>query len=139
MPSNSLRQSLCATPDAVPLARRMVCDFVAENCPDAPQIADPVALTVSEAVGNAVRHAYPDGMTGPVELQADLEAPDLVITILDEGVGMGGQSSDPGLGLGMTIMRSMARLRIEPRPQGGTLAVLRFRCGADAAQRRQAS
>jgi anti-sigma regulatory factor (Ser/Thr protein kinase) len=127
MPSNSLRQSLCATPDAVPEARRMLRDFVQENCPESADLADPVALTVSEAVGNAVRHAYPGG-TGPVEVEAEMDEPDLVVYVRDEGIGVGGPSGNPGLGLGMPIMRRLARLRIERRPGGGTQVALRFRC-----------
>src|SRR5947209_4200386 len=127
MPSNSLRQRLSATPDAVPRARRMLCEFVRETCPDAPEIADPVALTVSEAVGNVVRHAYPGG-TGPVEVEAALEEPDLVVYVRDEGVGVDGTSRTPGLGLGMTIMRQLGRLRVDRRPEGGTQVALRFRC-----------
>lgn len=127
MPANSLRQLLRSTPDAVPRARHVLGDFVQEQCPGSPEIAEPVALAVSEAVGNAVRHAYPGG-TGPVELEAELQEPDLVIYVRDEGVGVGGISSTPGLGLGMTIMRRMGRLRIDRRPEGGTQVALRFRC-----------
>ena len=127
MPSNNLRQLLSSTPDAVPRARRMLCEFVRENCPESPDIADPVALTVSEAVGNAVRHAYPGG-AGPVELEAEVADPDLVVYVRDQGVGVSGNPRDPGLGLGMTIMRQLGRLRIDRRPQGGTQVALRFRC-----------
>jgi len=105
----------------------MLCEFVRETCPDAPEIADPVALTVSEAVGNVVRHAYPGG-TGPVEVEAALEEPDLVVYVRDEGVGVDGTSRTPGLGLGMTIMRQLGRLRVDRRPEGGTQVALRFRC-----------
>jgi nitrate/nitrite-specific signal transduction histidine kinase len=107
----------------------MLCAFVQEHCPESSDIADPVALTVSEAVGNAVRHAYPDA-PGWVEVEAQLEEPDLVVYVRDEGVGVGESSDDPGLGLGMLIMRRLASLRIERRPGGGTQVALRFRCHA---------
>jgi len=105
----------------------MLRQFVRENCPDSSEIADPVALTVSEAVGNAVRHAYPGG-TGMVEVEATMVEPDLVVYVRDNGVGVGGRSGDPGLGLGVPIMRHLARLRITRRPGGGTQVALRFRC-----------
>jgi anti-sigma regulatory factor (Ser/Thr protein kinase) len=128
MPSNSLRQCLCATPDAVPLARQALCEFVREHCSEAPDIADPVALTVSEAVGNAVRHAYPGRQDGPVEVEAEVEDDDLVVYVRDQGVGIENRSADPGLGLGMVIMRQLARFAIAARPGGGTQVSLRFRC-----------
>jgi len=115
-----------ATRDAVPQARRIVCDFVHENCPGSDGLVDPVALAVSEAVGNAVRHAYP-GSTGPVEVEAELDDADVVVYVRDEGVGVGGRSGDPGLGLGMQIMARLGRVRIDRRPEGGTQVSLRFR------------
>ena len=126
MPSSSLRQSLNATPDAVPRARRLVCDFLNENHPDSDDLEHSVALAVSEAVGNAVRHAYP-GEAGPVEVEASVDDADLVVYVRDQGVGVAEGSEDPGLGLGMMIMRQFGRLRIDPRPGGGTQVSLRFR------------
>ena len=126
MPSNSLRQSLCSTPDAVPRARRLVCDFLNENRPDSDDLEQSVALAVSEAVGNAVRHAYPDEV-GPVEVEAEVDDDDFVVYVRDEGVGVGEGSEDPGLGLGMHIMRQFGRLRLAARPGGGTEVSLRFR------------
>ena len=126
MPSKSLRQSLCSTPDAVPRARRMVCGLLSEYRLDADELEDSVALAVSEAVGNAVRHAYPDEV-GPVEVEAEVDDDDFVVYVRDQGVGVGEGSLDPGLGLGMQIMRQFGRLRVDPRPGGGTQVSLRFR------------
>jgi two-component system, sensor histidine kinase PdtaS len=109
----------------------MLCEFVELHCPDSPEIAHTVALTVSEAVGNAVRHAYPADLEGSVEVEADVEQRELVVYVRDEGVGMRDPSEDPGLGLGMTIMGALGQLRVGPRSDGpGTQVVLRFRCGS---------
>jgi anti-sigma regulatory factor (Ser/Thr protein kinase) len=57
--SEELRISLTAVPEAVTKLRWMARDFAAEQ--GAPEgLADDVMLAVSEAVTNAVKHAYPE-------------------------------------------------------------------------------
>ena len=64
----TLRECFDATPEAVPQARHLLTRVVSRDCPNASEIHDAVALTVSEAVGNVVRHAYPDDGPGLVEV-----------------------------------------------------------------------
>jgi two-component sensor histidine kinase len=59
---------------------------------------------VTEAAANVVRHAYPDGRPGSFSLDARRDGADVVITIRDEGVGMGHAAPSQGGGLGIDII-----------------------------------
>ncbi len=90
-----------------------------------------VTLFVSEALTNAVRHAFPAGGAGRVAVRLAREGCDAALEVADDGVGAGEQ---PGLGesVGLSLMRGFAAhlggtFDIEPNPLGrGTRAVLRF-------------
>jgi len=126
MPFTSVRHVLTARPDAVPQARRLIRSYVDERCPNADAIREGVALAVSEAVGNAVRHAYPDA-PGNVEITSRVAGDWLEVVVRDWGVGWR-PSSDPGLGLGIPLMETMAELSVAPAPGGGCTVSLRFPC-----------
>lgn len=124
---HALRKSFSATPQSVPIARHLLIGFTQRCCPDAPDIIDAVALTVTEAVANVVRHAYPD-TTGTVEITATIDDESLLITISDHGVGMATTTSNPGQGLGLPIMRRMAKATLKSLPAGGVHVTLCFSC-----------
>ena len=126
MPFTTVRHVLTARPDAVPKARRLIRSYVEVHCPDAAAIREDVALAVSEAVGNAVRHAYA-GSQGDIELSAQVEGDCLVVVVRDWGVGWR-PSHDPGLGLGVPLMRTMGELSVTRAEDGGSRVVLRFPC-----------
>ena len=46
-----------------------------------------VKLCVSEAVANAVKHAYPEGEPGPVEVSAHEASGELAVVVADHGSG----------------------------------------------------
>jgi serine/threonine-protein kinase RsbW len=101
--SGDLHALFDAVADSVPEARlrlRAWCDAI--------HVGDPVQgdllLAVTEAAANAVQHAYPDGRPGTFSLDARREAGHLVITIRDEGVGMGHAAPSRGGGLGLEII-----------------------------------
>jgi PAS domain S-box-containing protein len=76
-----------------------------------------------EAVTNAVRH----GKAASIELRCDVAAERLILTILDDGVGLREQETVNN-GMGLRIMRYRARslggmLTAEPGPHGGTRVV----------------
>src|SRR3954447_25427321 len=99
MPFTSVRHVLTARPEAVPQARRLIRSYVDDHCANADAIREDVALAVSEAVGNAVRHAYPDA-PGKVQIRSRMVGDWLEVVVRDWGVGWRA-SSDPGLGLGI--------------------------------------
>jgi anti-sigma regulatory factor (Ser/Thr protein kinase) len=83
---------------------------------------------VTEAVTNAVRHAYP-GSQGPVTLSVEQSPGRLVVVVSDEGIGArsfaacGG--SDRGMGLGLGLLRELcASVRVEPGSSGTTVTMV---------------
>ena len=88
----------------------------------------PIKLAVSEAVGNAVVHAYPDGgAERHVRIHATCESDRLLVTVEDDGVGMRARIDSPGLGLGMPLIQSLTdRLVMRERPESGLRLELCF-------------
>jgi anti-sigma regulatory factor (Ser/Thr protein kinase) len=60
-----------------------------------------VQIVVSEAVANAVIHAYPDRAPGQVRLEAWLDDELLTVVVADDGVGMSSGRGSHGLGEGL--------------------------------------
>jgi serine/threonine-protein kinase RsbW len=76
-------------------------------------IAD-LKLAVTEAVANAVRHAYPEDEPGRVRVELNADGEKLEIAVSDEGRGLGGADIEPHeaqpgeSGMGLSIIRSIA-------------------------------
>jgi anti-sigma regulatory factor (Ser/Thr protein kinase) len=112
-----LELRLQASPAAVPGVRRAVVDFAdlhgVGHGPD-------VALAVSEAVTNAVLHAYRDGASGDMRIVACAEPDSLVVVVRDYGCGMSPHPDSPGLGLGLSVIgRLTTEMNIERPDTGG--------------------
>jgi anti-sigma regulatory factor (Ser/Thr protein kinase) len=106
-----------ATPAAVPGVRRAVVDFAELH---GVGVGPDVALAVSEAITNAVLHAYRDGDAGDVRVVACAEPDRLVVVVRDYGCGMSPNPESPGLGLGLAVIgRLAAELNIERPDEGG--------------------
>jgi serine/threonine-protein kinase RsbW len=69
---------------------------------------DDVKLAVSEAVGNAVLHAFRGREPGRIVLRARSEADRLVVMVADDGAGMSPNLDSPGLGLGLSLITRLA-------------------------------
>jgi serine/threonine-protein kinase RsbW/stage II sporulation protein AB (anti-sigma F factor) len=92
-----------------------------------------VALAVSEAVTNAVVHAYVGAaQPGHVELVAESIPDDgMRVMVCDEGRGMKPRPDSPGAGLGLPLVASIAqRIDMEARPGGGTRVCMYFATAA---------
>jgi anti-sigma regulatory factor (Ser/Thr protein kinase) len=123
--SRSLELVLPAVPASVSHARRAVASLLDHLDVD----LWAVRIVVSEAVANAVVHAYPDRAPGHVRLQAWLEHELLTVVVADDGVGMSSGRDSPGLGEGLAIIRRLAG-EVEVHSGSGTRLVMRLRlCG----------
>lgn len=69
--------------------------------------AAPIALLVSEAVGNALRHAYPVGRSGRVRVGLRRTADGFDLSVSDDGVGL--PPGAPPSGFGLTVAQLMAQ------------------------------
>jgi stage II sporulation protein AB (anti-sigma F factor) len=91
-----------------------------------------INLAVTEAVTNAVVHAYrdrPPARAGRVHVVVARDTPGcLDVRVRDRGVGLSPRPDSPGLGLGFGLMAHESdRLEIRAPSGGGTEVALRFR------------
>ncbi len=107
-------------------ARGAVGDFAAAAGLSEERLDD-VRLVVSEAVTNAIVHAYGDG-SGEVHLIAASRPGELLVVVADEGAGMrGGRSERRGLGLGLPTMAALSDgLTVAHRAGGGVEVRMAF-------------
>ena len=115
---------LDAVPESIPVARHVVAKYAAE-CEGE---AEHVALATSEAVTNAVIHAYRDTEPGLVRLSAMLEDDDLVVTVRDQGVGMRQDLDSPATGHGVALIGSLTETSSFLNRERGLEVAMRFPC-----------
>lgn len=114
--------TLPAVPAAVGQARRTARDFACSQGADAGLVAD-VALAVSEACTNAVRHS---GASALVLELACMEG-ELQVRVVDRGRGVYARAEDPGAGLGLSIIARIAsRVELRQPASGGTELSMAF-------------
>jgi serine/threonine-protein kinase RsbW len=116
---SSLKVCHPARAELVPIFRRAARDFAAEQGAGE-ELCEDVALAVSEAVTNAVKHA--DARKGEIVTLTATVADDwLEIVVRDRGTGFGTSESD-GLGLGLPVIaRLSAQLTISQEGTGTEL------------------
>jgi serine/threonine-protein kinase RsbW len=121
----SVALSLPAEERLVPAARKAVGELLAAaGLPS--DTVDDVVLAVDEACSNVLQHAFPNG-PGSYELSADIRPGEVVIDVVDHGVGFDPMDWRPAeildlTGRGFEIMRRvMTTVEVEsPTRQGGT-------------------
>jgi len=94
---------LSSDPPSVGTARHAVAEL-AEGL-GAP--VDDVKIAVSEAVANAVIHAYRDDAPGRIKVEARHDRGRLLVTVADEGMGMTPNPGNPGLRLGIPLITKL--------------------------------
>jgi serine/threonine-protein kinase RsbW len=125
--ATSMYERLPATSPGVALVRRAVRRFAAGLEVD----VDGVVLAVSEAVTNVVVHAYPDGVTGVVEVAGETSPDELTVTVRDHGCGLAAHAN--GAGFGIEIMRRLAQQLDVADTSEGVVLTMRFRRGGPRA------
>jgi stage II sporulation protein AB (anti-sigma F factor) len=105
---------------SVTRARQALADFARSHGVDLERLK----IAVSEAVGNAVLHAYQGEESGTVVVSAEVLDRDLVVHVSDRGTGMTPASPSSGLRLGFPLIASMAdRMEIEGSGAGLTVTM----------------
>jgi stage II sporulation protein AB (anti-sigma F factor) len=116
-----LELTLPAETTSVPMARHALSDTLAEHVDDLLLLE----VAVSEAVGNAVVHAYPD-QAGEISVKAEVEGEQVLLEVRDWG---GEIALDPlgstGLGLGLALIAKVAST-LTIRSNGGTHLLMWF-------------
>lgn len=110
-----LELELPAVPESVPTARHAAARLASAVGADELN----VKIAISEAVGNAVVHAYRNGNPGTVELEGGIENGKLIIAVADHGVGMSPHPDSPGLGFGLPLIGNVTEdLHVEADGKG---------------------
>jgi len=117
---------LPGTPLSVRVLRREMALIAADCGMDPAGVAD-VRLAVTEAATNALMHGYAEA-TGELSVSAVIRDGELEIVIADTGGGFDQRRESPGLGVGLSIIATVAtRLKILTTP-GGTEIRMAFPC-----------
>jgi serine/threonine-protein kinase RsbW len=120
-----IQKRVPASADQLRSLRQAVAQFAADECGNAAQMHDSLMLAVTEACTNVILHAYGAGdRDRQINLRAWVDRRHLQVEIRDHGVGADRSSRNPGLGLGLALMRAIADTRITT--SAGTTVNLRF-------------
>lgn len=101
-------------------------DLALEPVSIAGRQAAPVALLVSEMVGNALRHAFPGERTGRVRVALRRTFEGFELHVSDDGVGMAEGMENSGFGLNVVQLMTQqmrGKLAVETAQPGVRLAV----------------
>src|SRR4051794_41502015 len=102
-----VKLTLPARPENVSVIRHVLGAFAeALRLPD--DLVEDLRLAVTEACTNVVRHAYPSGLPGAVEVTIEPTAEDVTVVVADHGRGSGTSSDTTGPGLGLPLIAAIA-------------------------------
>ena len=131
-----VRISFPAKADYLLLAR-LALGGVARDVEVSDELLADLKLAVTEACGNSVRHAYPDG-GGDVTVAYALDGDVFVMVVEDRGIGVAATRATeskvwPEGGMGMSIIRTIVDdVRVEDGAGGrGTIVRMTKRLGAN--------
>lgn len=125
-PAFVFNRSWQATPNNVGRARRALLDELTALRLGRP-VLDAVAASLTEAMTNAVYHAYVGRRVGRVRVLASAAPGELTVTVQDDGSGFDPATTAPGAGL-LLIAASASRVETTERPGGGTRTAMWFDC-----------
>ena len=117
-----------AVPECVAGARHAVTEYaVAHSVPEPP--LEDLRLAVSEAVTNAVVHAFRHGNPGTITIDVAIEDGTATVSVTDDGVGIGPRPDSPGLGMGLPLMSTLADAIEVGKAAAGNGTAVRMRFG----------
>jgi anti-sigma regulatory factor (Ser/Thr protein kinase) len=123
---DALNQSYPAVAEAVPLARGALTDVAAAAGAGGERLEE-IRLAVSEALTNAVVHAYRGDELGHFHVTAAIASGELWVLISDDGRGLHAWNDSRGLGIGLSLISGLSDdFAIVTRASGGTEVQMRF-------------
>jgi anti-sigma regulatory factor (Ser/Thr protein kinase) len=126
MPVEAALWEVPAEPHHVGAMRRQVASFAARAGMPAGKLGD-LQVAVSEAVTNAVVHAYGDDAPGRVRIEAQVAGGDLLVRVRDYGRGMRARAGAATRGRGLVVIAAVANvLRVRRCETGGTEVSMSF-------------
>ena len=111
--------------------RHAVEDYATAHEVPQPPLED-LKLAVTEAVSNAVLHAFRSSAPGTVTVRMDVAvAESVTLTVRDDGEGMSPRVDSPGLGMGLPLISALATsTEVRTPPTGhGTELMMHFAFG----------
>ena len=119
-----------AVPESVGQIRHGVSEFL-RDIGAADEVVASVQLAVSEAITNAIVHAYVDRPEpGTLAVTAYQEGDGLCVVVRDDGTGMRPRTDSPGIGVGLPLMTQLTQsLEFRENQGGGTEVAMRFALG----------
>jgi anti-sigma regulatory factor (Ser/Thr protein kinase) len=121
-----LKRQLPATLDSIQQVRQLAVTYACEVCELDDELQANIALCVSEAATNAVKHAYDgDHDHATIDLEVYKTPSRLVIQVIDEGAGIN-EAEPPGTGL--RILNQLASLTITSGHGRGAIVAMAFPC-----------
>jgi anti-sigma regulatory factor (Ser/Thr protein kinase) len=127
MPRTDVQLTLPARPENVAVVRHVLGAF-AESMRLPDELIEDLRLAVTEACTNVVRHAYPDGDPGAVEVSIEPRGERVKIVVADTGRGIGASSDTAGPGLGLPLIAAIAdTVDLQSAPGGGSRVAMTFR------------
>ncbi|HWF26107.1 MAG TPA: ATP-binding protein [Solirubrobacteraceae bacterium] len=131
--AQGLSESYPAVAGSLAAVRRAVAALAVEAGATREQI-EAIRLATSEALTNAVVHAYGDD-PGEIHVTAAVASDELWLLIADDGDGLRPHGRRSGLGLGLALIaQACEELTIVKRSNGGTELRMRFRLGSGRAE-----
>jgi two-component sensor histidine kinase/CheY-like chemotaxis protein len=122
--TNSLLQSFGIGPEVISLKITINEVFLGIDT------AIPVALIIHELVSNSLRHAFPDGRRGRIEIDLHHEEGEFSLTVSDDGIGLPASVRFPETdSLGWQLVSALAdqlEARVELRNHHGTFFQFTF-------------
>src|SRR5579875_2446159 len=103
----SVSRSYPAVPESIPPARALLAEFARAHGADAERV-QALRLAASEALTNAVMHAYVGAEPGEVHVTMARAEGELWVLIADDGRGLQPRADSPGLGMGLAVIASVS-------------------------------
>lgn len=115
-----------ATPENVTLCRAVMREHLHRLGVNG-ELLDDIAIALTEAVANVVRHAYRNGDAGSFEVEVAILDKGIELSISDTGCGFLPHPESEGIGMGLPLMHRLADdLHIDGEPGDGTTVRMWF-------------